>query len=28
MDVKCFIGTVIKVLKTDGVVEGGTGKKK
>lgn len=28
MDVKCFIGTVIKVLRTDGVVEGGTGKKK
>lgn len=28
MDVKCFFGTVIKVLKTDGVVEGGTGKKK
>jgi len=28
MDVRCFIGTVIKVLKTDGVVEGGTGKKK
>ena len=28
MDVKCFIGTVIKVIKTDGVVEGGTGKKK
>lgn len=28
MDLKCFIGTVIKVLKTDGVVEGGTGKKK
>lgn len=28
MDIKCFIGTVIKVLKTDGVVEGGTGKKK
>lgn len=28
MDLKCFFGTVIKVLKTDGVVEGGTGKKK
>lgn len=28
MDVKCFFGTVIKVLKTDGIVEGGTGKKK
>lgn len=24
-DVKCFIGTVISVLKSDGVVEGGTG---
>lgn len=28
MDVKCFFGTVVKVLRTDGVVEGGTGKKK
>lgn len=25
MDVKCFFGTVISVLKRDGVVEGGTG---
>ena len=25
MDVKCFFGTVISVLKADGVVEGGTG---
>lgn len=24
MDIKCFIGTVVKVLKSDGVVEGGT----
>ena len=24
-DVKCFVGTVISVLKSDGVVEGGTG---
>ncbi|MGV3060932.1 sugar transferase [Streptococcus hyovaginalis] len=27
MDVKCFIGTFISVLKSDGVVEGGTGQK-
>ena len=27
-DVKCFIGTVISVLKSDGVVEGGTGELK
>ena len=27
MDVKCFFGTVVSVLKSDGVVEGGTGKK-
>lgn len=26
MDVKCFFGTVLLVLKSDGVVEGGTGK--
>lgn len=26
MDVKCFFGTIISVLKSDGVVEGGTGK--
>lgn len=25
MDVKCFVGTIISVLKSDGVVEGGTG---
>ncbi|WP_307345094.1 sugar transferase [Metabacillus malikii] len=25
MDVKCFIGTIVSVLKSDGVVEGGTG---
>ncbi len=25
MDVKCFIGTIFSVLKSDGVVEGGTG---
>jgi len=28
MDVKCFFGTVISVLKSDGVVEGGTGEMK
>jgi O-antigen biosynthesis protein WbqP len=28
MDVKCFIGTIVSVLKSDGVVEGGTGAKK
>ncbi|KAF0091894.1 MAG: O-antigen biosynthesis protein WbqP [Fusobacteria bacterium] len=28
MDVRCFFGTVVKVLRTDGIVEGGTGKKK
>lgn len=28
MDLKCFIGTFISVLKSDGVVEGGTGTKK
>lgn len=27
MDVKCFFGTIFSVLKSDGVVEGGTGKK-
>lgn len=26
LDIKCFVKTVISVLKTDGVVEGGTGK--
>jgi O-antigen biosynthesis protein WbqP len=25
MDVKCFFGTVLSVLKSSGVVEGGTG---
>lgn len=25
MDVKCFVGTILSVLKSDGVVEGGTG---
>ena len=28
MDVRCFTGTVTSVLKSDGVVEGETGKKK
>ncbi|MGD6968569.1 sugar transferase [Rossellomorea vietnamensis] len=28
MDVKCFFGTIVSVLKSDGVVEGGTGIKK
>jgi O-antigen biosynthesis protein WbqP len=28
MDVKCFFGTVVSVVKSDGVVEGGTGVKK
>ncbi|RKD23102.1 capsular biosynthesis protein [Ammoniphilus oxalaticus] len=28
MDVKCFFGTITSVLKSDGVVEGGTGVKK
>ncbi|NMH73899.1 sugar transferase [Bacillus sp. RO2] len=28
MDVKCFFGTIISVVKSDGVVEGGTGTKK
>lgn len=27
MDVKCFFGTIVNVLKSDGVVEGGTGAK-
>ena len=27
MDVKCFIGTIVCVFKSDGVVEGGTGEK-
>ncbi|MGJ9458094.1 sugar transferase [Oceanobacillus sp. CF4.6] len=25
MDVKCFVGTIVSVVKSDGVVEGGTG---
>ncbi|MBH9967903.1 sugar transferase [[Bacillus] enclensis] len=28
MDIKCFFGTIISVVKSDGVVEGGTGAKK
>jgi O-antigen biosynthesis protein WbqP len=28
MDVKCFFGTIVSVVKSDGVVEGGTGTKK
>ncbi|EEG77500.1 sugar transferase [Dethiobacter alkaliphilus] len=28
MDVRCFFGTIFSVLKSDGVVEGGTGAKK
>ena len=28
MDVKCFFGTIVSVLKSDGVVEGGTGEMK
>ncbi len=28
MDVKCFLGTIVSVLKSDGVVEGGTGEMK
>ena len=27
MDVKCFFGTIVKVIKREGVVEGGTGEK-
>lgn len=27
-DIKCFVGTIISVLKSDGVVEGGTGEMK
>lgn len=26
MDIKCFLGTILSVLKSDGVLEGGTGK--
>ena len=28
IDVKCFLGTIVSVLKSDGVVEGGTGEMK
>ncbi|CAH2713886.1 putative sugar transferase EpsL [Neobacillus rhizosphaerae] len=28
MDVKCFFGTIVSVVKSDGVIEGGTGAKK
>jgi O-antigen biosynthesis protein WbqP len=28
MDLKCFFGTIVSVIKSDGVVEGGTGAKK
>jgi len=28
MDVKCFLGTIVSVIKSNGVVEGGTGAKK
>lgn len=28
MDVKCFFGTIVSVIKSDGVIEGGTGSKK
>lgn len=28
MDIKCFFGTIISVVKSDGVVEGGTGSEK
>ena len=27
-DIKCFLGTVFSVLRSDGVVEGGTGEMK
>ena len=27
MDVRCFFGTIFSVLRSDGIVEGGTGKK-
>lgn len=27
MDIKCFIGTIFSVIKSDGVIEGGTGSK-
>lgn len=28
MDIKCFVGTIVSVVKSDGVVEGGTGELK
>lgn len=28
MDFKCFFGTIVSVIKSDGIVEGGTGSKK
>ncbi|GAA5421536.1 sugar transferase [Tetragenococcus halophilus] len=28
MDVRCFVGTILSIVKSDGVVEGGTGTKK
>jgi O-antigen biosynthesis protein WbqP len=28
MDMKCFFGTIVSVIKSDGVIEGGTGSKK
>lgn len=28
MDIKCFLGTFISVLKSDGIIEGGTGQMK
>ncbi|MCF1680009.1 sugar transferase [Tetragenococcus koreensis] len=28
MDLKCFVGTILSIVKSDGVVEGGTGTKK
>jgi O-antigen biosynthesis protein WbqP len=28
MDIRCFFGTIISVIKSDGIVEGGTGKSK
>lgn len=28
MDIKCFFGTIVSVLKSDGIVEGGTGEMK
>lgn len=28
MDIRCFLGTILNVLKSDGVLEGGTGMKK